>query len=177
MKRPNCSQLDKEIQFLISKYCQGNGIDVGCGYSKIGACVGIDKIPWGARINEKDKTNKISQADWSFDVCELPLLSKTMDFVYASHILEHITLNQLTDQTIKAIDEWLRVLKTGGYLVMITPDINHCIPPVAKRAGLKTHHGLDPKKVKSILNRFPADVIKFNTLTSVDIFDCVLRRW
>jgi ubiquinone/menaquinone biosynthesis C-methylase UbiE len=177
MKRPNCSQLDEEIQELIGRYCQGNGIDVGCGYTKIGACVGIDKIPWGSRISERDKTKKISQADWSFDVRELPLKDRTMDFVYASHIIEHITLNKFSAETNKAVLEWLRVLKTGGFLVIIVPNINYCIPPVAKRAGLKVYHGLDPKEFKLQIEGIShIKVMSFQSLSTKDVFDCVLRK-
>jgi SAM-dependent methyltransferase len=177
MKRPNCSQLDQEIQFLIAKYCQGNGLDVGCGYSKIGACVGIDKIPWGQRISEKDKTKKISQADWSFDIRNLPLKDDTMDFIYASHVLEHLTLNKISNETKKALVEWIRVLKSGGYLVMIIPNIHHCIPPIAKRKKVKVYHGLDPEEVKSLTYSTFTDLVSFQTLSSKDIFEVILRKW
>jgi ubiquinone/menaquinone biosynthesis C-methylase UbiE len=176
MKRPNCSQLDQEIQFLIAKYCQGNGLDVGCGYTKIGACVGIDKISWGHRISEKDKTKKISQADWSFDIRGLPLKDNTMDFVYASHVLEHLTLNRVSAETYKAMAEWIRVLKPGGYLVMIIPNINHCIPPIARRKKIKVYHGLDPIDVRILVDNKSVKVVNFQSLSSIDVFDCVLRK-
>ena len=175
--RPNCSHLSFEKQDLISRYCQGNGIDVGCGYSKLGACVGIDKIPYGQLINIKDETKKVSQAEWAFDAGSLPLKDNTMDFVYSSHAIEHITPNVTSDKTELVIKEWIRVLKPGGYLLMIIPDINHCIPPIAKRKGLKIFHGLEPIEVKKVITDLDSvKVIKFNTLTNINEFEVVVQK-
>jgi SAM-dependent methyltransferase len=177
MKRPNCTQLSLDIQTLVGHYCQGNGVDVGCGYSKIGACVGIDKIPWGCLIHKDDETHKISQADWSFDILNLPIKDNSMDFVYASHVLEHITLNETTAKTKEAIEEWLRILKPGGYLLMLIPHIKYCIPPVAKRKGIVVYHGLDPDEVKTMIDSILwVEVVKFQSLSTKDVFDCVLRK-
>lgn len=176
MKRPNCSQLNKETQLLVAKYCQGNGIDVGCGYSKIGACVGIDLVPFGCLINKEDETKKLSQADWSFDALNLPLKDEVMDFVYGSHVLEHITLNETTERTKEALIEWLRVLKVGGHILLLIPDIRYCIPPVARRKRIITYHGLLPSTIKDMVSQLNVEVVKFQTLPTKDVFDCVLRK-
>ena len=42
--------------------------------------------------------------------------NKTYDFLYASHVLEHIA------NPIKALEEWLRVIKNEGYLILILPE-------------------------------------------------------
>ena len=51
------------------------------------------------------------------DTCErLPLFAdESMDFVFSSHLLEHI------ENTQAALTEWWRVLKVGGYLVLYLP--------------------------------------------------------
>ena len=167
MKRPNCAHLDKETQALVAKYCQGNGLDVGCGYQKIGACVGIDIVPWGTPCNER---GNLSQADWCFDVLSLPLKDETMDFVFSSHVLEHLTEPQA------CISEWLRILKSGGFLVMIIPNIDHCIPPIARTKGLKLYHGLKPAEVKLMIPPF-VDIVSLQTLSSKDVFEVVVRKW
>jgi SAM-dependent methyltransferase len=167
MKRPNCQHLDIETQRLIAKYCQGNGIDVGCGYQKIGACVGIDLVPWGNPCNVK---GNLSQADWAFDVYDLPLKSNTMDFIYASHVLEHL------NEPSKAIDEWLRVLKSGGYLVMLIPHRDYCIPPLKRSQGLHTKHGMRPESIPPLINDPFVEIVSFCTLSTKDVFDVVLRE-
>ena len=48
----------------------------------------------------------------------LPFDNDTFDLIYASHILEHIPW-QKTEQTLQ---EWVRVLKPGGWLEIWVPD-------------------------------------------------------
>jgi len=42
------------------------------------------------------------------------------DFVFASHSLEHIA------NPLKAINEWLRVIKNDGYIIIIVPEKSAC---------------------------------------------------
>lgn len=167
MKRPNCSHFDLETQNLIAKYCQGNGLDLGCGYQKIGACVGVDLVPWGSPCNVQ---GDLSRADWSFDIMNLPLKDETMNFVFASHVIEHLAEPQAF------INESLRVLKSGGHLVMLIPHKDHCIPPLKRAQGLHTKHGRRPESIKELIPPFN-DIVSFQSLTSKDVFDVVVRKW
>jgi SAM-dependent methyltransferase len=42
------------------------------------------------------------------------------DFLYASHTLEHVA------NPIKALKEWLRIIKNDGYIILVLPDKNKC---------------------------------------------------
>ena len=42
------------------------------------------------------------------------------DFCFSSHCLEHIA------NPLKAISEWLRIIKTGGYIIIIVPEKSVC---------------------------------------------------
>jgi SAM-dependent methyltransferase len=42
------------------------------------------------------------------------------DFCFSSHSLEHIA------NPLKAISEWLRITKKGGYIIIIVPEKSHC---------------------------------------------------
>lgn len=46
---------------------------------------------------------------------ELPIKSNAMDFVINSHVVEHFF------DPIKAMKEWYRIVKTGGYIFVICP--------------------------------------------------------
>jgi len=46
---------------------------------------------------------------------DLPLKDNTVDFVISSHVIEHFY------DPVKAIQEWLRVVKPGGYVFIIAP--------------------------------------------------------
>lgn len=45
----------------------------------------------------------------------LPFANDSQDFVYSSHVLEHIK------DSYDALSEWFRVLKPGGYLFIVVP--------------------------------------------------------
>jgi SAM-dependent methyltransferase len=91
----------------LDKYFVGKGLDIGSGddlitveqYPKATEIVGYDLI-----LGSKDAQTLPEIADESFD------------FIHSSHCLEHCY-----DPTI-ALTNWLRVLKSGGYLIACFPD-------------------------------------------------------
>ena len=42
------------------------------------------------------------------------------DFCFSSHTLEHIA------NPLKAINEWLRIIKNGGYIIIVVPEKSRC---------------------------------------------------
>ena len=45
---------------------------------------------------------------------------KTYDFLFASHCLEHIA------NPLKAVEEWLRILKNKGFIIITVPEKSYC---------------------------------------------------
>ena len=82
---------------FFEKYCQGRGLDIGYGG---------DPIMPEAR-------------GWDFEHGDAQLLKglddASFDFVYSSHLLEHLPDCEL------ALRNWWRVLKPGGYLLLYLP--------------------------------------------------------
>lgn len=85
-------------------YMRGNGLDVGyAGYldketeTILPTAIGIDK-PFP-----------------NYDGIILPFLDHSQDYVYSSHCLEHIS------DPLTTLQEWHRVLKVGGFMVVIVP--------------------------------------------------------
>lgn len=62
-----------------------------------------------------DKAIGIDQGYPGYDGIHLPFEDNSQDAVYASHVLEHIT------NWSEALSEWFRVLKVGGFMVVIVP--------------------------------------------------------
>ena len=100
-----------KIRWELVPYTRGRGLDVGCGPYKvfphfIGVDSGKDRQMFGIQM----------QPDVECDVLQMPIFaSESMDFVFSSHTLEHIKDHE------KALREWWRVIKPGGYLVLYLP--------------------------------------------------------
>lgn len=92
------------------EYCVGNGIDIGCGVGKITPrSIGIDLRE---RLHPKNAiVNLIGSAEnlyWFTDGC--------LDYVYSSNVLEDFVDKK------PILNEWLRVLRVGGFLIILMPD-------------------------------------------------------
>ena len=92
------SKLDKARPRLL-KWCRGLGVDLGCAKNKISEnAIGIDR---------------------PFDVfAPLPFKDNIFDFVFSSHCLEDAE----SDKAPKILEEWLRILKPRGFLILYMPD-------------------------------------------------------
>jgi ADP-heptose:LPS heptosyltransferase/predicted SAM-dependent methyltransferase len=104
-----------KIKWEIVKWTRGKGLDVGSGMWKTYPhFIGVD--------NKVDAQlfNQPINPDVTIDTAEkLDLFaSQSMDFVFSSHLLEHIKPESV-GATLK---EWMRVIKNRGYLVLYLPD-------------------------------------------------------
>ena len=98
-------------------YTRGEGIDVGCGRYKLWDtkhCIGVDS---GKDI---EAFNIEVKADVWCDATLDQFAAGTKDWVFSSHLLEHIPLDKVTD----VLRAWMRVLKVGGHLVLYLPDMD-----------------------------------------------------
>lgn len=84
-------------------------LDIGCGIYKREGFTGVDVDP---SVNP--------------DICSpmwyIPLADNTVDEIYSSHALEHVTKFQV----VPTLLEWKRLLKPGGQAVIQVPDLEWC---------------------------------------------------
>lgn len=103
-----------KIRWELVPYTRGRGLDVGCGPVKaFDHFIGVDNghhEMFGQRIKPDIRVDTAEKLD--------VFASGSMDFVYSSHLLEHIPFAAVP----KTLREWWRVLKHGGYLVLYVPD-------------------------------------------------------
>ncbi len=87
-------------QGFFDKYFQGAGLDIGHGG---------DLVVEGCRGWEIEDGDAHELAG---------LMPESFDFVYSSHLLEHLA------DPARALRNWWRVLRPGGYLILYVPDRN-----------------------------------------------------
>ena len=107
MKGPETSRNNlKRIQTgFYEKYMSGQGLDIGYR----GSLPEADPVLPTAQGIELDFPG--------YDGVTLPFASESQDYVFSSHSLEHIKSNYLFE----TIQEWFRVLKIDGHLVICVP--------------------------------------------------------
>jgi ubiquinone/menaquinone biosynthesis C-methylase UbiE len=102
-----------KVRHMVLEFCNGNGCDIGFGGDKIKKenCIGIDYAQPYANTGK-------DQVDISCDVMNesIPVENGTFDYVYSSHLIEDF-LN-----TKDALNEFIRILKDGGNLILVFPD-------------------------------------------------------
>lgn len=100
----------KKIVWEVAKYLRGRGVDLGAGEFRV--------LPHVITVDNcnHNKFGYDIRPDVYSDCDKLEIFgSATLDFVYSSHLLEHI------EDTRAALKEWWRVLKQGGYLILYLP--------------------------------------------------------
>lgn len=93
------------------RFCKGRGIEIGSGSRPmVKGSLTVDLVTTFSTTNPY-------KVDYVADAHDLPMIhASSMDYVCASNVLEHLT------NPIKAIIEWLRILKPGGILWLKIPD-------------------------------------------------------
>lgn len=121
------------------KWTRGRGLDVGAGPNKLFPhFISVDNCRDHVLYGNASRPDVLVKT-----ATELPMFaSGSMDFVLSSHLLEHIPLDgrdprQFSDAVMRALAEkmmmethsvaealreWIRVIRTDGYLVLLVPD-------------------------------------------------------
>ena len=95
------------IIFFIVKYKVGENalrLNIGCGSQRLDGYINIDRY------------SRYSQIKTSAE--RLPFKDGSVEEIYASHIIEHLAPSALND----TLNEWCRVLKPGGQIVLRCPN-------------------------------------------------------
>lgn len=91
-------------------------LDIGCGDFKREGYLGVD--PFVA-------------TDYQAPMWELPFEDDSIEAIYSSHALEHISKFEVP----LTLDEWRRVLMPGGAIEIHVPDLRWCCEQWLARQG------------------------------------------
>jgi predicted SAM-dependent methyltransferase len=154
----------------LARFCDGYGLDRGFGGDPI--------TPHAIRVDMPTPYAFTGHAPVQLggDATRLKWFQDgTLDFVYSSHLLEDF------EDTAAVLEEWLRVIRPGGHLILFCPDEQvyrkHC---AATGQPYNTHHlhsDFSLAKVKSILQgmgqcEFPHE----NQLVDIYSWELVCRK-
>ena len=102
-----------KVRHLVLEFCQGYGCDIGFGGDKVKKedCIGIDYA-------QPYTTTGKDPVDIACDVMneKIPVPDDTFDYVYSSHMIEDVK------DTGSVLQEFIRILKPGGNLILVFPD-------------------------------------------------------
>lgn len=154
----------------LSPFCIGDGLDIGFGGDPIvphAICIDLPGAYAKYLEHPQHLHGDATSLDWFRD--------DSLDFVYSSHVLEDFA------DTRNVLDEWLRVLKPGGHLVLYLPDEQtyraHC-----RREGkpsnphhIHTHFSLAHVN-QCLIHRNDIEVLHERFPVGVYSFELVLRK-
>jgi SAM-dependent methyltransferase len=118
---PKKNTINFKRSSLADKYLNGlKGIEIGgSAHNQFGLdTINVDyteDINTVFKQEEIKLTGEYLKVDVEAPGDNLPFEDESVDFVISSHVLEHFW------DPIKAIKEWMRVVKTSGYVFMIVP--------------------------------------------------------
>ena len=95
---------------LLTKLCNGFGVNVGCGDTPIAGSIGIDVC------------REAKAASIFIDSLRLPFPDNSLDYIVSSACLEH-----MQEAPITVLREWARCLMVGGVLGIVVPDAEYGI--------------------------------------------------
>ena len=104
-----------KVRWEVVRYTRGRGLDIGCGpWKQFPHWIGVD--------NRKDTALFGMQMDPDVTIDSAENLNifatESLDFVFSSHLLEHME----PEKVVKTLNEWFRVVKPNGYVVLYLPD-------------------------------------------------------
>jgi len=117
----------------VKKYITGIGYDMGCGSCPLDYdyCMHFDISPQPLAVAQVGERRFI-QCD-----CTRVNIAPGVDFVFSSHMVEDL---ESREEIIRVLNRWGRLLKTGGYLILLMPDMQGGrYPKVGEEGGNISH--------------------------------------
>jgi ADP-heptose:LPS heptosyltransferase len=137
-----------KIKHLIVPYTRGRGLDLGCGpWEAWPHFISVDNFDEYRGVVDP-RTDRHWRPDIVSDATDLSLFAdRSLDFVFSSHLLEHLGDYEA------ALEEWWRVIKVGGHLVLYLPHKDF-YPNIGEEGGNPDHkHDFQPEDIELAMLR------------------------
>lgn len=159
-----------KVRNSLKIFCNGNGIDIGFGGDPIiQSAITVD-LPSPYAKYKNNPLHLRGSGDnlyWFKD--------NVLDYVYSSHLLEDF------ENTEEVINEWLRVIKIGGNLVLFLPD-EQVYREYNKKLGKNPNHNhvhdhFSLEFIKDIIkSRDDVKIIHEVAISNIYSFELVLKK-
>jgi SAM-dependent methyltransferase len=169
-------KLDVLREFFL-RYIPSGGkvVDVGCG-----RCLFTDIQPkWPFQIFAgdldlgliKERKSEIPQNYWFLsDVLHIPFVSEYFDSMFAGEIIEHVS------DPVEVLQEWKRVLKPNGTLILTTPNRDRLLSRIEGRERPYSPDHLHELSYNELRNEVLPQA-GFKVLESTGVYLEVLLNW
>lgn len=145
-----------KCRFDLVPYTRGVGLELGCGpWKAFPHFIGLDAQMYGGPLGPQ------LQMDCSNLAC---FSDEAFDFVYSSHLLEHL------EDTAAVLREWWRVIEVGGHLVLYLPH-KDLYPNIGEPGGNPDHkHDFLPEDIVAVMRAVAPDwdLLECETRDEVD---------
>ena len=162
----------------LSKFCKGNGLDIGYGGDPIvPTAITLDLPKPYTKVGDHPQNLKGDCRDlyWFKD--------NSLDYIYSSHLVEDFRLDQIKS----IIWEWARVIKPGGNIVLYLPNEQryrkHCEEKGSPRNANHKNDNFSIDTIKTLLEEGPSvigsfelEIIHENPECEKYSFEIVLRK-
>lgn len=126
----------KKCRFRLIPYCQGVGLDVGCGSEKI--------RPEAIGVDMDGKADLNLNLGLGLNI----IADESLDYLFSSHCLEDF------DDPERILKDWWRKIKVSGHLVLYLPHKDYY--PNIGHAGCNVQHKQDflPDDIIGMMDKF-----------------------
>lgn len=122
---------------LLARHLRGRGIEIGALWRKF-PVPGSAKVYYVDRLSDEDLqrhyaevTTAVVRPNLIADALRLPFSPRSLDFLIASHVLEHLPF------PLAALRHWYDVLRPGGVLLLRIPDKRYTFDVRRERTPLQ----------------------------------------
>lgn len=122
---------------LLARHLRGRGVEIGALWRKF-PVPGRAKVYYVDRLSKEDLhqhyaevTAAVVRPDLVADAMQLPFAARSLDFLIASHVLEHLPF------PLAALGHWYEVLRPGGVLLLKIPDKRYTFDVRRERTPLQ----------------------------------------
>lgn len=109
------SETSKQRQHTV-QFCQGNGCDVASGGDPVVDSAIQIELPTAEYLHYNSGKAPATPIHWQGHAHDLPFKNDTLDYLYSSHLIEDYSDWE------PLFREWTRVIKPGGFLVILAPE-------------------------------------------------------